>query len=471
MDSAEKKVLDVLNILVSIGTSVIVLISLLAIITVMDPVLLVFSVMPVLFSLPLSMIRNKFNYKMENDLVLDNRKVNYVKKIYYEKNYAKDLRMTKIGNVLSDRFRQSVENLSNLQRKYGKKKWFLGFWETFNQLIIVIYVSYVYLIYNILVVRKFSIGDFSAMFSAVRNVDMNLRRLMQLIPQIQNNGLYIDNFLMLMNYENKVTDGPVEIKKDALKEYSLELKNVSFRYSPNGEEVLRNVDMRIKAGEKIALVGHNGAGKTTLVKLLLRFYDPDSGELYFNGKNIKDYNLESYRNLFGTVFQDFQIYSFSAMENILMDRSCDEYRKDVKEILELIKVSVDPDNALSKEFDKEGIVLSGGQSQKIAIARALIQDSPVLILDEPSSSLDPISEYEMNQYLFELAKDKTVIFISHRLSTTVMADRIYLLENGEIIEVGSHSELLNRNGKYADMFHKQAEKYIDNRNAKDDRTC
>jgi ATP-binding cassette subfamily B protein len=226
--------------------------------------------------------------------------------------------------------------------------------------------------------------------------------------------------------------------------------------------------MRIKAGEKIALVGHNGAGKTTLVKLLLRFYDPDSGELYFNGKNIKDYNLESYRNLFGTVFQDFQIYSFSAMENILMDRSCDEYRKDVKEILELIKVSVDPDNALSKEFDKEGIVLSGGQSQKIAIARALIQDSPVLILDEPSSSLDPISEYEMNQYLFELAKDKTVIFISHRLSTTVMADRIYLLENGEIIEVGSHSELLNRNGKYADMFHKQAEKYIDNRNAKDD---
>jgi ATP-binding cassette subfamily B protein len=154
-----------------------------------------------------------------------------------------------------------------------------------------------------------------------------------------------------------------------------------------------------------------------------------------------------------------------------MDRSCDEYRKDVKEILELIKVSVDPDNALSKEFDKEGIVLSGGQSQKIAIARALIQDSPVLILDEPSSSLDPISEYEMNQYLFELAKDKTVIFISHRLSTTVMADRIYLLENGEIIEVGSHSELLNRYGKYADMFHKQAEKYIDNRNAKDDRTC
>ena len=139
------------------------------------------------------------------------------------------------------------------------------------------------------------------MFSAVRNVDMNLRRLMQLIPQIQNNGLYIDNFLMLMNYENKVTDGPVEIKKDALKEYSLELKNVSFRYSPNGEEVLRNVDMRIKAGEKIALVGHNGAGKTTLVKLLLRFYDPDSGELYFNGKNLSEsfrYGISRLSNLF-----------------------------------------------------------------------------------------------------------------------------------------------------------------------------
>jgi ATP-binding cassette subfamily B protein len=223
--------------------------------------------------------------------------------------------------------------------------------------------------------------------------------------------------------------------------------------------------MTIKAGQKIALVGYNGAGKSTLVKLILRLYDPNSGKVLINGEGIKDFTISSYRSKFSTIFQDFRIYSASVAENVLCGKYTNVDEKRVNSALsnsgfdeKLASMPHGIDTVLTKEFDSEGINLSGGEAQKIAIARVFARDCDIVILDEPSSALDPDSEYELNKTLMT-AFDKTVIIISHRLSTTRMADMIYMLEDGKIIEQGDHDSLMKLDGKYAEMFNKQAEKY------------
>ncbi|MBQ6708648.1 MAG: ABC transporter ATP-binding protein, partial [Clostridia bacterium] len=214
-------------------------------------------------------------------------------------------------------------------------------------------------------------------------------------------------------------------------------------------------------GEKIALVGYNGAGKTTLTNLLLRLYDVDSGEIIIDGRNIKEETISSHRNRFAAVFQDFKIFSATIGENVALDIDYDKDRVEnalnhagfKKELPDGV------DTVLLREFNDEGMMLSGGEEQKVAIARAFYKQCPYVILDEPSANLDPISEYELNQSMIEAAEDKTVIFISHRLSTTRNADRIFMMEKGRIIESGSHEELMKLNGQYAYMFNLQAEKY------------
>ena len=225
---------------------------------------------------------------------------------------------------------------------------------------------------------------------------------------------------------------------------------------------LRGVNLELAPGEVLGLVGDNGAGKSTLVKLLMRFYDPTEGEILLNGKNIKEYDLDEYRHSFGTLFQDFQIYAASLGENVKMGLVESRDEAMIKKALMTAGVADnlrDLSVPLLREYDKNGRLVSGGEAQKIAIARAFLKNPHTYILDEPSSALDPISEYNLNRTLFELSKDKTVIFISHRLSTTRMAEQIYMMEQGRVIEEGNHEELLARGGRYAEMFEKQAEKY------------
>jgi len=231
--------------------------------------------------------------------------------------------------------------------------------------------------------------------------------------------------------------------------------------------LLKNLDLQIQPGEKIALVGYNGAGKTTLVKLLMRLYDVKSGAILADKKDIRDYRVNAYRNTIGTVFQDFQIFAGNIKENVVLDT---EDKGDVAQIkaaltdsglIERIQGMEDGlDTPLTKEFKQEGINLSGGEAQKLAIARVFYKDAGLMILDEPSSALDPIAEYQLNHAMLTATKDKTVIFISHRLSTTRIADRIIMLENGRIVEQGSHDDLLKQNGKYAQMWKVQAGAYI-----------
>lgn len=217
---------------------------------------------------------------------------------------------------------------------------------------------------------------------------------------------------------------------------------------------------------KIAIVGYNGAGKTTLIKLIMRLYDPNEGEILLNGVNIKEYDVEEYRRKIGTVFQDFKIFAATVKENVLLDFADTGSDEAVISSLEksgfsdrLSTLSDGLSTDLTTEFEEKGVNLSGGEAQKLAVARVFYKNANLIILDEPSSALDPLAEYHLNRSMLHAAEHKSVVLISHRLSTTRLADRIYMLEQGRIIEEGTHAQLLAQNGKYAQMWRVQAGQY------------
>ncbi|MBQ8369256.1 MAG: ABC transporter ATP-binding protein, partial [Clostridia bacterium] len=293
--------------------------------------------------------------------------------------------------------------------------------------------------------------------------------------RMPDNAQYIGKYLKFLSYEPKIVSGD----RTAEPLETIELKNVTFAYQAtekneqkddNKEEAPKNsldgINLTIKKGEKIAIVGYNGAGKTTLTKLLMRLYDPVDGEILYNGHNLREYDIPSLRSRIGTVFQDYKIFASTIAENILGSECTDADRDTVTDALtkatfreKLDSLEKGMDTELTKEFYDDGVNLSGGESQKVAIARIFAKPYDLVIMDEPSSALDPIAEYELNHTILEYAQDKTVVFISHRLSTTRMADRILMFADGRLIESGSHDELMAKNGKYAEMFRLQAEKY------------
>ncbi len=242
---------------------------------------------------------------------------------------------------------------------------------------------------------------------------------------------------------------------------------MTFRYNEKADPVISDISLRVKRGEKIAIVGYNGAGKTTLIKLLMRLYDPAQGRIVYHGKDIREFNPKEYRHRIGVVFQDYQLYAASLGENVVMKEAQSRVAED--EVVSALEkagfgerfrtLPLGLETQVTAEFDKDGINFSGGESQKIAISRAFYKDADILIMDEPSSALDPIAEYELNKAMESAAKGKTVFYISHRLSTTRDADRIILLENGRIEEEGTHESLLAMNGKYAQMWKVQAGRY------------
>jgi ATP-binding cassette subfamily B protein len=244
---------------------------------------------------------------------------------------------------------------------------------------------------------------------------------------------------------------------------SIEVKNLDFTYQGASEPTLHDLTFTVKKGERIALVGHNGAGKTTLVKLLMGLYEPTAGEIRVGGHRVKEYEPKAYRSRFGTVFQDLQVFALSFAENILMRKpQNDDERNMVITAMKKAQLDVPEggiDAIVSREYDEKGVVLSGGQAQKLAIARVFAQDPAVVILDEPSSALDPISEFHMYENMLQLSENKIVILISHRLSSARLADKIYMLKQGRIIEQGTHDELMDKEGKYAQMFSLQAQNY------------
>lgn len=460
VQKAEEEVYTAVGNLGSVLLHVLACIGVIAVMLEVDPFLLVLTAASMACQFVFRLLKTKMNFYRELSLRPLVKKYEYISRVFYMPDYAKELRMSRVDRLLTEEFDGCI---SKMDAVYKKLQFRLTALETGEQICNVFLTNMLLifvLVYKIFIVGSVSIGDLSVSIAAVGKLNSMYSGLLESLSQFVQSGMFADKLRTFLDIEQTVAS-PENPASLPIVPGDIEFRDVSFRYGDDGW-VLRHINMKIKAQTKAAVVGYNGAGKSTLVKLLMRFYDPTEGEILLNGKNIKEYDLDEYRHSFGTLFQDFQIYAASLGENVKMGLVESRDEAMIKKALMTAGVADnlrDLSVPLLREYDKNGRLVSGGEAQKIAIARAFLKNPHTYILDEPSSALDPISEYNLNRTLFELSKDKTVIFISHRLSTTRMAEQIYMMEQGRVIEEGNHEELLARGGRYAEMFEKQAEKY------------
>ncbi|MBR4873093.1 MAG: ABC transporter ATP-binding protein [Clostridia bacterium] len=413
----------------------------------------------------LKILSNRIRLNKQEELNPINRRMGYVSRVFYLKNHAKELRHGDVASLLRRDYEEQNEKQMAVHKKYRGKLFWVALISDFLAYLLFDMVVTCYLVVRYVRDSGFSLGNFSAGLNAMFSIYSNANMIVGRLTNFNEHSIYIEKFRRFIAYEPKVVSGE-ETEVPSFE--SLTLQDVSFSYG-EGEarrDVLKHVDLTIRRGEKIAFVGYNGAGKTTLTKLLMRLYDPTEGAVLYNGRDLRDFDIEAYRNRIGAVFQDYKVFAATVAENVLGGPFTPDREEDVRAALHAAafdeKLAALPNGIhtqLTREFDEAGTELSGGETQKIAIARVFARDFDVIIMDEPSSALDPIAEYELNQSVMEDAGHKTVIFISHRLSTTRMADRIYMFADGEIVEVGSHDELMARDGRYAQMFRVQAKKY------------
>ncbi len=313
---------------------------------------------------------------------------------------------------------------------------------------------------------KITLGVTTQMFTAAGTLYNSMRGLITAVQDLTKRANYANEYVKFMDYPAAIYKGSRHVKKGP---HTFELKNVCFTYPNTKVSVLQGVNLTLMQGEHLSVVGLNGAGKTTFIKLLCRLYDPTEGEILLDGVNIREYDYAEYMELFAPVFQDFKLFAFSMKENLLMGESATDKKEErLRDIIKSVGLSdklsalkKGVDTSIFKHFDEDGIEPSGGEQQKIAIARALYKDAPVVILDEPTAALDPIAEYEIYRQFEKLVNGKTAIYISHRLSSCQFCDRIAVFADGMIKEYGTHAELVNKsNGIYAEMFSSQAQYYI-----------
>ncbi len=463
MNSMNERAYSVLSNTQDILTNIIGVLTIGTVIVTIDPVCLIFVAVCVAIMTPIGRLIAKVNVERTEAMTPLDRKNLYFSRVFYLQDYAKELRLSGAGKMVESRYNQNILDRIKTISPYLTKQWKLYFCQESLPMTLLIYLGITLLMgYKAIVTKEVGMGDFAATFNGAASISNSVFAITsQFAINIRENGLYVEKFRRFMNSKEKILSGT---KTTVFKEpVVIKFENVSFKYPGTEKYVLKNINLEISPYKKIALVGYNGAGKTTLTNLLLRLYDVTEGLITINGVDIKEWDIKEYHRNFAAVFQDFSLFGATLGENVSMDDSPDKEKAEDA----LTAASFDKelphgtDSILLREFDDNGVSLSGGEAQKIAIARAFYKDCPFAVLDEPSANLDPVAEYSLNQSMAKAANHKTVIFISHRLSTTVMADEIYMLENGEIIEHGSHEELMALNGKYAYMFRLQAEKYTE----------
>ncbi len=429
---------------------------------------IVFAASSFVMAFAFNQLYNKRSFQIRMERNPHERKREYVKRVFYLGDYAKEIRLNpEIPDILLQTFEQANEEVYRVEKKHAMRRLFLGVMRRYvsNDFFSdVLYITY--LVFQAAVRGVLSFSGVAILYNSFGRLKRGMSIFTDVYPFACESSLYVQKIRDFLAYEPKIqSEEGIEPAEGARE---MELDGVSFAYDQRTGGLLRDISLHIAPGEKIALVGYNGAGKTTLVKLLMRLYDVDAGRILADGRDIRTYDVQKYRDSIGTVFQDFQIFAGSVRENVLLDvaDSCGE--DGIKEALadsglmeRVERMEKGIDTPLTTEFMEDGMDLSGGESQKLAIARVFYRKAGLMILDEPSSALDPIAEYQLNHAMLSATKDKTVIFISHRLSTTRLADRIIMLEQGRIVEQGSHSELLERDGKYAQMWRVQAGAYIE----------
>lgn len=433
---------------------------------ILSPFSILIAIVGTLVTFWANVINSKKAYSFEIEKTKINRKFDYIKRIFYLPQYKTDIHITNLSKVLERKYSGNITCMNKTINKHTPSiagiaisaSWLFNF---LNIGVSSIYVSKQ--IYR----GMMTVGDFTSVINAINNLSNNFLQYSNILPEFKRHALFIENYIEVLNMESEIycKKGSLAVFNEDIE--NINLKSIYFKY-PNSNNVLKDINLNLKRGQKIAFVGENGAGKSTLLNIIASLYRPNKGLIKVNKTLYDDINIKSFYNNIAFVPQDFQTYAFSLKDNICLSSDDSFNIERIWEVIQLIGLkekvsSLDKglETQLSTEFDDEGVHFSGGESQKLAIARALYQNAQILIMDEPSSSLDPKSEEEIYKLIDNISEKKTVIVVSHRMSCVKNMDAIYYIDNGEIIEYGSHFELMNLNGKYAETFKLQAKRYGD----------
>lgn len=456
ISQSDTRVLAVLNTLSSFVSALFCVGTLIIVVSTLKIPLVFFAFIGAASAVMIQSRTMRVRHKYVEDAVPIQRKMAYTQRLIYLREYVQEVSLNPtFAKVIREKYTIAIAEMFSMIRLYAKKL-FLPQVSGSSVTNVVTALSMGYLAWGVFL-NSISIGEFIALQNATMQIFGQLRSLAEGLFQLYDHSLYIENFRKFMNIPDK-PKGICDIPK--LEKMEISIKNLSFSYPGCSKKIIQDINLEIGTGEKIAIVGYNGSGKTTLTKLLLGLYSPTFGEIKLNGININNFDHNDYLALFGVTLQDFQIFAVSIAENILL-RPIEDKTNDERMVWEALKyVELDKKVAqmplqiytpISKEFDANGVVFSGGEMQRLAIARAYIKNAPFLVLDEPASALDPIAEGKILDLLFKLGENKALILVTHRLENVKCADRILVMEDGKIKEFGKYHELISQNGLFAKM--------------------
>ena len=428
-----------------------------AILAATAPLLLIVAAASTTLNSIISFLSNRVYLKGWAKLSDNNRLFGYYGFTVADFRYGKEIRLYNAKDMMVERWKKLGREFMGVQKWESRMEFFYGLIST----LAIIAKLFITLFYTgkMAIAKLISIGTMTQLAEASTGLDHSLNDLTSCFADLARRCGYAYEYVQFMSYPDALTKGDKQVRDCP---HVIEFKNVSFSYPGTDVQVLRNVNLTVQPGEHLSVVGLNGAGKTTLIKLLCRLYDPTEGSILMDGTDIREYDYDAYRRVFAPVFQDFKLMGFTVKENITIGEAGDPEEVIGKAGLTeaVSKMAHGADTGLFKYFFEDGIEPSGGEQQKIAIARALYKDAPVVILDEPTAALDPIAEYEVYNRFHNLVGGKTAFYISHRLSSCRFCDRIAVFNEGKIAELGTHEELVNKHGGiYAEMFEAQAQYY------------
>ena len=398
----------------------------------------------------------KYEMQMSRELTEKNRGISYGSRMLQERQYAADMKVSSMGTYVLGWVDRYIGWIKSVYVRFFRPRAAVSLVSNLlNHATTLGTIAYV--VWGISSGKIGSIGDYAALIAASTALSSQLRELFGIFTDMARTAIQAEQAREFFDLNSVIE--PSKGEKPPKGPFSLELRDVSFAY-PESDFCLKHLSLKIAPGEKIGIVGENGAGKSTMAKLLLRLYDVDEGEILYNGRPIFEWDVHELRKRVGIAFQDANLYALTLRENLQYyhPEASDEERLKALKTVGLDQLE-DLNQTVSREFLEDGIMLSGGETQKLALARLLMDDFGLMILDEPSSALDPLAEYKMSKLMFGMS-ETTTIMIAHRLSTIRDADRIYLISDGEVAEQGSHEELMALGGKYAEMFRRQSENYM-----------
>lgn len=438
------------------------LLGLMAIILRLNPLLILFILGIVFINSRIFKKQQAKQYEIFQEMVPLNRRYEYYLNLTTDFTVAKDIRLFHMKPYLHDKLSDFHEKDCGL---FVRMFNMFGQYEGLSQAILQVQMAviYAYMVWQVYL-KRIGIGDFSLFVSASVSFANHISLLLNSYVEFRQYSIYIGKYLDFESLPKRHASGTAKPVVDD-QPLALEFQHVWFKYPRSEEYTLKDVSLSLRAGEKLSVVGPNGAGKTTFIKLLCRLYAPEKGTILLNGRNIQEYSEEEYYKLLAVVFQDFKLFSFSIRENICMNQPCDA--QDVEEALHkaglterIARLPKGIETPLYKNFEEDGIELSGGEMQKLTIARAVYKDCPIVVLDEPTAALDPYAEYEIYSKFNELVDNRTAIYISHRLSSCRFCDHIAVFNEGRLVEYGTWEELEKANGLYAEMWQAQSQYYV-----------